>query len=156
LHANIQGRRWLKGGLAVVYAVLAVAAGTLFAMQYTTPWREEAAYFSPLSRRGVTHGDVLFAMLLHVLCCGAAAYLSASRAPTAPMSKLTFTLSLWPLVHFGYLYVVLGLWDEWGYLWVPLGPLALHAAQHYCHRMFDRMDREVLDLVKLQYRAKSA
>jgi hypothetical protein len=54
------------------------------------------------------------------------------------------------------LYVVLGLWDEWGYLWVPLGPLALHAAQQYFHHTFDRMDKEVLDLVKLQFRAKSA
>lgn len=172
LHANLQARRMLRGGLCTLYGVLVIASIYLGWNQFETPFAGDAGYFAPLRPKGVIHADVMLAMLLVGLSCAVSCYTTARgevAAPVAPFlpgqeartdgaatNRFGLFLSLIPLVHWGGLFVRYWMWDLWPYAWIPLLPPVLHGAQLYCDKLFRRMDSDVFALISRMYAAKSA
>lgn len=172
LHANIKARQWFYNGLCVVFGVLACAA------LYFALVPDASSHLTQLRRRGVLEADIVMAMCMHCASAGLGAAVLARRATAGSTALLLSPSSVgqaadaaapWPyvlaaarlaaagpLLHFGFLYAQLNLWNLYAQLWLPLLPAATHAFFYYCERMLLATDSEVHALIKQQYSLKSA
>jgi hypothetical protein len=152
LRENAEMRRAFAASYYIVHAMLGGWAGWLLAAHTEAPWSGDATTLAPLRdapAAPLDAGEAALALAAAVLVAALAA--AATYTGSTGLLRVAAVAAVYPALRVAATAAGAGgAWAaaHWPLAWLPAGPPAVVAIQFAATRMFDAMDRQVVEFYR--------
>lgn len=147
---NARHRQQWRVGVLLIHAIVAAAFVYISHVQAVTPWGGVADYLLPLKGHVAAHELQLGCGVTIVVACVNAAAALLGRRELLGIALLVSALPTLMAAPAGRTYAA-----QWHLAWLPLAAPVTTGAHFYCERLFDALDKQIMDLLQLRFTKKS-